>query len=261
MLLHDRVAVIYGAGGAMGGAVARAFGREGARLFLTGRSPAPVEAVAADVVAACGSAESAEVDALDEQAVDGHLQSVVDRAGRVDISFNAVGLPPGTYLGVPLVELQAERFSLPIEAYTRSYFLTARLAARRMIPNGSGVIMTVSALPARAGTRLNGGYGAAQAAKEALTRDLSAELAPLGIRVVGLRPHGLPETSTMREVFDAKASGMTWEAFQESLAGTTHPRRVMRVEEVASMAVLVASDRASGMTGTTVNLTLGSLDD
>ena len=77
--------------------------------------------------------------------------------------------------------------------------------------------MTVTALPARKGTPLNGGYGPAQAAKEALTRDLSAELAPQGIRVVGLRPHGMPETSTMREVFEAKAaSGMTWEQLQES---------------------------------------------
>ena len=128
--------------------------------------------VAEDVVSAGGSAEAAEVDALDEQAVDRHLQSVIDQAGRVDISFNAVGIPDTRILGVPLVDLDAEQFSLPIMAYTTSYFLTARLAARHMIPNGSGVIMTVTALPARMGTRLNGGYGPAQAAKEALTRDL-----------------------------------------------------------------------------------------
>src|SRR5262245_37811253 len=130
-----------------------------------------------------------------------------------------------------------------------------------MLAHKSGVIMTVTALPARTGTRLNGGYGSAQAAKEALTRDLSAELAPQGIRVVGLRPHGLPETSTMREIFDAKATGMTWDQFQQYLAGMTHPRRVMALEEVANLAVFMASDRASGMTGTTVNLTMGSLDD
>jgi NAD(P)-dependent dehydrogenase (short-subunit alcohol dehydrogenase family) len=121
--------------------------------------------------------------------------------------------------------------------------------------------MTVTALPSRMGSRLNGGYGSAQAAKEALTRDLSAELAPQGIRVVSLRPHGMPETRTMRDVFDAKAPGMTWEQFQGNLAGTTHPRRVMTLSEMASVAVFVASDKASGMTGTTVNLTMGSLDD
>jgi NAD(P)-dependent dehydrogenase (short-subunit alcohol dehydrogenase family) len=263
MQLENKVAVIYGAGGAIGSAIARAFGSEGAKLFLTGRLRAPVEAVAKNIVSAGGSAEAAEVDALDEQAVGKHLQSVIDKAGRVDISFNAVGIPDAKIVGVPLVEMDAEQFSLPIASYTRTYFVTARLAARRMIPNKSGVIMTVTALPARMGTRINGGYGPAQAAKEALTRDLSAELAPQGIRVVGLRPHGMPETSMMREIFDVKASatGMTWEQFQGYLASMTHPRRVMRLEEVANMAVFMASDKASGMTGTTVNLTMGSLDD
>jgi NADP-dependent 3-hydroxy acid dehydrogenase YdfG len=99
--------VVYGAGGAIGGAVARAFAFEGANLFLTGHKLAPVEVLAGDVVSAGGSAEAAEVDALDEQAVDKHLQSVVDKAGRVDISFNAVGIPDSEILGVPLVELVA----------------------------------------------------------------------------------------------------------------------------------------------------------
>jgi NAD(P)-dependent dehydrogenase (short-subunit alcohol dehydrogenase family) len=137
MTLNNKVAVIYGAGGAIGGAVARAFGREGAKVFLTGRYLAPVKVVAQDVVASGGSADAAEVDALDEKAVDTHLQSVIDKAGRVDISFNAIGIP-GPKIRVPLVELDVEQFSLPIATYTRSYFLTARLAARRMVANRSG---------------------------------------------------------------------------------------------------------------------------
>ena len=255
MLLKDKVAVIYGAGGAIGGAVARAFAAEGARLFLTGPRLASIEALEIE------SAETAEVDALDEQAVEAHLQSVIDAAGRVDISFNAVGISDTGILGVPLAELDVEKFSLPITAYTTSYFLTARAAARRMIPNRSGVIMTVSSLPARIGSSLNGGYGTAHAGKEALTRDLSLELAPKGIRVVGLCPHGMPETGTMREVFEIKADamGVTWEQFQAYLAGSTHTRRVMTLDEVANMAVFMASDRASGMTGTTVNLTMGAV--
>ena len=262
MILQDKVAVVYGAGGAIGSAVSRAFADDGAEVFLTGHRRASVEAVAQEIVAAGGSATTAEVNALDERAVDTHLHSVVDRAGRVDISFNAVGISEPGILGVPLTELDVDRFALPITAYTPSYFLTARLAARLMVPNGSGVIMTVTALPARTATPLNGGYGAATAAKEALTRDLSLELAPQGIRVVGLRPHGMPETSTMKEVFNAKPrADVTWEQFQGRLAATTHRRRVMEVEEVAHMAVFMASDRASGMTGTTVNLTMGGAAD
>jgi NAD(P)-dependent dehydrogenase (short-subunit alcohol dehydrogenase family) len=263
MLLQDKVAVIYGAGGAVGGALARAFAAEGARLFLTGRHLAPVEAVAKEIVAAGGSAEAAQVDALDEQAIDQHLQSVIDTAGRVDISFNAVGIPGTNLLGVPLAELDAERFSLPIATYTRSYFLTARLAARRMVANRSGVIMTITTLQSRTGFPTAGGFGPAMAAKEALTRQLSAELASQGVRVVGLRPQGIPGTDSLRAAFEprAKASGMTLEQFEQVGASRTHTRRLSTLAELASMAVFMASDKASGMTGTTVNMSMGSLDD
>ncbi len=263
MLLENKIAVFYGAGGAIGEAVARAFASEGANVFLTGRCLAPVEAVAKDIVSAGGSAQAAEVDALNEQAIDKHLQSVIDKAGRVDISFNAVGIPSAKTMGVPLIDLDVEQFSLSITGYTTSYFLTARLAARRMVANKSGVIMTVTALHSRMGFPLVGGYGPEQAAKEALTRNLSAELAPQGIRVVGLRPQGMPETPTIKAAFErgAKASGMTWEEWQALLASRTHPRRLMTLEEMANIAVFMASDKASGMTGTTINLTMGSLDD
>jgi NAD(P)-dependent dehydrogenase (short-subunit alcohol dehydrogenase family) len=262
LMLKDKVAVVYGAAGAIGGAVARAFAAEGAMLFLTGRRLAPIEAVAKDIVAAGGSAQAAEVDALDEQAVDQHLQSVTNKAGRVDISFNAIGIP-NPKVRVPLVELDLEQFSLPIATYTRSSFLTARLAAQRMVANRSGVIMTVTATPSRTGTPLIGGGGPAMAAVEALTRGLSAELAPQGVRVVGLRPQGIPETGRIKESFGlyAKASGMTWEQFHQLSAARTHPRRLSTLAELANMAVFMASDKASGMTGTIVNLSMGSLDD
>jgi NAD(P)-dependent dehydrogenase (short-subunit alcohol dehydrogenase family) len=171
--------------------------------------------------------------------------------------------PNAEIVGVALADLDADQFSRALSTYTTSYFLTARLAARHMIPNRSGVIMTVTALHSRIGLPLVGGYGPAQAAKGALTRDLSAELAPQGIRVVGLRPQGMPQTRTIKDAYEprAKASGMTWEQWQELLASRTHPRRLMTLEEMANTAVFMASDKASGMTGTTVNLTMGSLDD
>jgi NAD(P)-dependent dehydrogenase (short-subunit alcohol dehydrogenase family) len=263
MMLNEKIAVIYGAGGGIGSAVARAFAREGASVFLTGRELAPVEVVAKEIDAAGGAAEAAEVDALDERAVDEHLQRIIDEVGRVEISFNAIGIPNAEIVGVPSTELELERFSVALSAYVTSYFLTARLAARRMIPQGSGVIMTVTALHSRIGIPLVGGYGPAQAAKEALTRHLSAELATHGVRVVGLRPQGMPETRTIKDAYEprAKASGMTWERWQESLAMRTHPRRLMTLEEMANVAAFVASDRASGLMGTTLNLTMGSMDD
>jgi NAD(P)-dependent dehydrogenase (short-subunit alcohol dehydrogenase family) len=259
MMLNDKVAVIYGAGGAIGGAVARAFARDGVKLFLTGRASAPVQAVAAEIASAGGQAEAAEVDALDEKAIDEHLRTVTDKVGRVDISFNAIGLPDGELVGIPLVEMDVEAFSRPIASYTRSYFLTARLAARRLVAKKSGVIMTISALPARMGSPMVGGYTPALAAKEALTRSLSLELAPHGVRVINLRPHAIPETSSIRKIFNLKAAKlMTWDQWQEAQAARTHTRRLT---ELAQAAVFAACDRASGLTGTTLNLSMGVLDD
>jgi NAD(P)-dependent dehydrogenase (short-subunit alcohol dehydrogenase family) len=165
-------------------------------------------------------------------------------------------------VGIPLIELDSEKFSLPVASYTKSYFLTARAAARRMVERKSGVIMTVSALMSRTGAPAVGGYSAAMAAKEAMTRGLSLELAPLGIRVVCLRPHAMPESSSIREVFELKAAKMmSWEQWQAAVASRTHTQRLMTLEEMANVAAFMASDKASGMTGTTVNLTMGNLDD
>jgi NAD(P)-dependent dehydrogenase (short-subunit alcohol dehydrogenase family) len=262
-MLNGKIAVIYGAGGAIGAATARVFAREGAKVFLTGRRQATLRPVAEAIQKAGGFADVAEVDALDERAVDAHLARVVEQNGQIDVSFNAVGFPNAAILGVPLVDLELERLTAPLLDYTASFFLTARLAARRMLPRRSGVIMSVTALHARMGLPVVGGYGLAMAAKEALTRQLSVELAPHGIRVLGLRPYAMPETPTIRNAYEprAKTSGLSWEQWQEMLAGRTHARRLMKLDELTELAAFLASDRGSGMTGTTVNLTLGSVDD
>ena len=238
MLLEDKNAVIYGAGGAIGAAVARAFAREGATLFLTGHNQAKVESVAGNIRSAGGRAEAAEVDALDEQAIDRHLSAVTAKAGAIDISFNAVGIPNTTLQGVPLVDLAADQFSLPIATYTRSNFLTARLAARRMVVQRSGVILTVTPVVSRAGIPLVGGFALAMGAVEVLTRNLSAELAPHGVRIVGLRADAMPETGTIKEVFGihAKAWGITHEQFSEIIASKNHRRRLMTLGELANVA-------------------------
>lgn len=263
MMLKEKVAVIYGAAGSIGESVARAFAREGAHVFLTGHTLEPVEAIAADITATDGIAEAGAVDALDEAAIEAHLQSVIEKVGRIDVSFNAVAIPDSQLVGEYLVDLDLDHFLRAIDSYATTYFLTARLAARQMLPNQSGVIMTVGALHSRIGIPLVGGYGPAQALKESLTRSLSAELAPHGIRVVGLRPQGIDGSSTIREAFEprAEATGLTWPQFQDVLTARTHPRRLMTLDEVGNVAAFMASDLASGMTGTTINLTMGSMDD
>jgi NADP-dependent 3-hydroxy acid dehydrogenase YdfG len=195
--------VIYGAGGATGGAVARAFADEGAKLLLSGRRLAQVEAVAKDIVAVGGFAEAAEVDALDEQAVDWHLRSVIDKAGHVDISFNAVGIPDSTLVGCAAGRAGGRAVLLPITAYTTSYFLTARVAARRMVPNESGVIVTVTAIPARTGTPLN---GRAATARRRPPRRHSLEPCPPSLHLRALAWSVCDQAASRRQTRSRKSS-------------------------------------------------------
>jgi NAD(P)-dependent dehydrogenase (short-subunit alcohol dehydrogenase family) len=259
MLLEDKNAVIYGAGGAVGGAVARAFAREGARVFLAGRTLAPLEAVARDIVENGGVAATAQVDALDEQAVEEHTRTVARKAGRIDIAFNAIGIPQQGVQGTPLVELSAEQFSLPLRTYTTAQFLTATAAARQMVEQRSGVILMHTPEPARLGAPLVGGMGPAWAAIEGFCRSLSAECGPHGVRAVCLRTTGIPETPAFREVIGlhATANGITREQFQSLVEGMTHRRRSTTLVELADVAAFIASDRATAMTGTVANLTGG----
>jgi NAD(P)-dependent dehydrogenase (short-subunit alcohol dehydrogenase family) len=264
MLLENKNAVIYGAAGAIGSAVAHAFAREGARVFLTGRTLATVEEVAKEIRKQGGRAEAARVDALDEKAVEDHASHVASQAGSIDISFNAITpVPqPGTQ-GIPLAALSVDAFTAPIAAYARSQFLTSRAAARRMVDKGSGVILMNTPEPARLGTALTGGMAPAWAAMESLSRSLSAELASKGIRSVVIRSSGLPETATIDVVYGlhAKAIGMTAQAYRQLLEGFSHRRRSTTVAEVASAAVFAASDRGSGLTATVLNLTGGMIVD
>ncbi|MHA4807465.1 SDR family NAD(P)-dependent oxidoreductase [Flavitalea flava] len=264
MLLQNKNAVIYGAGGAIGSAVAIAFAREGAKVFLTGHRASGLETLAVKINASGGTAESYVVDATDEQAVNANFKLLVKKAGKIDISFNAIGLPQTGIQGIPLLELPADSFTLPVTIYSRSHFITAKLAAQHMISHKSGVILTLTATPAKAKAPLVGGMAPAWAAIEALTRTFATELGPQGIRVVCLRADGMPETETITEVFGlhAKGAGMpSHKEFQTLMESMTLLGRLPTLDEFAETAVFIASDRASAITGTVINLSCGSIVD
>ena len=258
MLLEGKNAVIYGGGGSVGGAVARAFASEGANVFLAGRTAESLEAVASEIERAGGRAEVAELDALDEQAVEKHIGELVERAGTIDISFNAISIQDVQL--IPLVEMSREDFMRPIVTGTTTHFLTARAAARHMSTQGFGVIMTFSASAARAyfpGVHV-GGFGIACTAIEALTKQLAAEVGPNGIRVNCLRSEGIPESWEGASTEEWSASTREIEAFleQRSLLG-----RVTTLADVGNAAAFLASDLASATTGTVFNLTSGTVVD
>ncbi len=260
MLLKDRSAVIYGAGGHIGGAVARAFARDGAKVFLAGRTLSKLEALAEEISAAGGAAEPAQVDALDPQAIEAHLEAIVKKVGKIDISFNAISIR-GDLQGVPLIEMPHENYTLPVLTGIKTHFLTATAAARHMVQKGSGVILTLSSSASVLSGRdrrfhLTGGFSTACAAIEGLSRSLAGELGPKGIRVVCLRPDAIPETWSTAGDGDGSPNEVGTYMTNGTVLG-----RLPTLDEVANAAVFVASDRASAMTGTIVNLTCGSVID
>src|SRR5919202_6642503 len=257
MLLEGKNAVTYGGGGSIGGAVARAFAREGARVFLAGRTLQSLEEVAEQIRSAGGTAETAQVDALDEQAVERHIGEVVEQAESIDVSFNAISIRDVQL--IPLAEMSREDFVSPIVTGTTAHLLTAR-AARRMAERGSGVILTLSVSAVRAyvpGVYV-GGFGVACAAIEALTKQLAVELGPRGIRAVCLRLEGIPGSweGVSTEGWSAPSTEIEAQIKARSLLG-----RVTTLADVGNAAAFLASDRAGATTGTVFNLTSGTVVD
>jgi NAD(P)-dependent dehydrogenase (short-subunit alcohol dehydrogenase family) len=261
MLLKDRVAIVYGGGGAVGGAVAKAFAREGARVFLAGRTRASLEAVAGEIAKAGGHAEVAPVDATDGDAVEAHLKAVAAKAGPVKVMFNAVGLDDTQ--GAPLIDMPRDRFIAPIVTAMKTWFSTGTAAARHMKENGGGVIIGISANAAREAYTDMGGFGVATGAVEHFIRHLAKENGPFGVRCVCVRSPGSPDAWGVREAFKlhAAAEGISLEEFERRAGAGVPLRRLTPLAQIADVAVLLASDYAASMTATVANATGGAQVD
>lgn len=258
MLLENRNAVIYGGGGAVGGAIARAFAREGGKVHLAGRKIAPLEAVAAALRVTGAKAETAVVDALDQGAVDAYVDGVAETSGSIDVSVNVIST--GDVQGTPLVEMVVQDFERPVLNAIRTQFFTARAAARHMVHQGSGVILMFGGTGGRDPLRefVTGGFqvymGGSQVAfgaVDVLRRQLAQELGPNGIRVVTIESAGVPET----------IPGEFGEMMTEGLAAATMLKRAETLEDVGNAAVFAASDLARNVTATSINITGGRQPD
>jgi 3-oxoacyl-[acyl-carrier protein] reductase len=247
MHLHGKNAVVYGAAGHMGGAVARAFASAGARVFLAGRTESTLDALAEEIRAAGGLAETGTVDARDRESVDAHAARVVEAAGTLDISFNAISVR--AVQNIPLTAMSLDDFMLPIVDAATTHFLTATAAARHMTAQGSGVVILLSATSAKETRHEMGGFNLACAGIEALVRGLAGEVGRHGVRVVGIRPNFTPETM---EMTDAEVP---------QLVGDTLLGRLPRLSEVGDTAAYLASDGAGAITGVTLNLSCGAIID
>ncbi|MEJ3657964.1 SDR family oxidoreductase [Actinomycetes bacterium KLBMP 9759] len=265
LLLEGKNAVIYG-GGAIGGAIARVFAREGARVFLASRTQEKLDAVARDIASAGGAVETARVDALDQGAVEEHADEVAATAGGIDIAVNAVSIMHDQ--GTLLADLSLEEFMRPVDGFLRTLFITSKAAARHMGRARQGVILNLSEPGAKLAVGGILGHGVSAAGKEAFSRLLAAELAPSNIRVIDIRPHAVIDApaagSYTEDLFHhvAAAGGQSVQEFLEKgLAQGTLLKSLPTLSEIAETAAFLASDRSGAMTGTVVNMSGGALVD
>lgn len=251
MLLAGKNAIIYGGGGSVGGAMARAYGRAGARVFLAGRTLATLDAVAADVRAAGGQAGTAVVDALDEHAVEAHAAAVVAAAGRIDVAVNVIA--DADVQGTPMLDMTVEDYLAPVVQSVRSKFITSRAAGRHMARAGGGVLLFFGGSGHPPRDLHLGGLQTAFEAVEQMRRQLATELAPHGVRVLTLRTGGLPDA------IPADVPGRA--AIEADITGQTLLGRAATLADAGDLAVFAASDLARTMTGTALNMTCGAMLD
>jgi NAD(P)-dependent dehydrogenase (short-subunit alcohol dehydrogenase family) len=243
VLLTGKTAVVYGAGGAVGAAVARAYARERAVVHLAGRTVASLEPLAERIREAGGSAHVAVVDALDHDAVRAHAADVAARGGGIDIAFNATS--NDDVQGIDLTELPFEQFMRPVTKTLTAHHHIATAVARHMRAPGGGSILVMAggreAIPAL------GGAHVAWSALAGLCRQLAAELAPQHIRVAWLLSPGSPDEAPGEHA--------------DPHAGATLLGRRPSYDDVANAATFLASDWARTMTATELNLTGGAVVD
>ena len=257
-LLTGKSTIVYGGGGGIGGGVAKTFAAEGARVFLVGRHRAPLHAVAEAIKTAGGAADVAVLDALDEKAVDDHVKSVVAEAGTVDISFNLI--TRGDVQQVALIDMTTPDLMRAVTNGLSSNFITARAAARQMLAQHAGVILWLTSGSAKGTQPGMGSTGPADAATDTLMRYLAAEIGPSGVRVVGIYTAGVEGLLTQEKIDQVAGPGVVDVSMAKAaIAQMAILRRAPTLAEVASTAAFLASDRASGITGSIVNVTSGLL--
>ncbi|KAB2347988.1 SDR family NAD(P)-dependent oxidoreductase [Actinomadura rudentiformis] len=243
MMLESKTAIVYGGAGAIGSAVARAFAREGARVFLAGRTVPALNEVAEGIRSTGGLAEVAQLDVLDRTAVDAHAASVAGANDGIDIAFNATS--NDDVQGTPLVDLTYSDFIRPVTKSVTAHFNIATAVARHMTIRGSGAILVMAG--GREAIPSLGGSHVAWSALAGLCRQLAADLGPHGVRVAWLLSPGSPDPAD-EGTHDPNAP-----------AGLLGRRPTL--DDVANVATFLASGWASTMTATEVNITGGAVID
>ena len=263
-ILMGKHAVVFGAGGSIGAAVAKEFAAEGAEVFLAGRTKSNMEDVTKQITAAGGLAHLEVIDALDDAAVNEYFDRIERQTGSIDIVFNAVGPLVNEYgNGKHAVDLAIQEFMVPLTTIVKSNFITARAAVRHMLKQHSGVIIFVTGSPARGHVEGATAIGTAFGALETFMENLAFEVSPAGVRVVCVRTTANTDSRAIQQTMELLAGRMntTKDQMIARVASLNFLKAPASICDTAKIAAFLASDRARLMTGTVVNSTAGAALD
>jgi NAD(P)-dependent dehydrogenase (short-subunit alcohol dehydrogenase family) len=262
--LSGKCAVIFGASGSIGAAVAKEIAAEGAEVFLSGRTESAVAEVANQIKMNGGTAHATSLDTTVEASVNSYIDAIVDEAHKIDILLDVSGPLAAHYgNGKRSVELSVEEFMLPLTTMVRSRFITSRAGARHMIKEQSGVIILITGSPARGHTPGASAIGAAFGAIENFVENLAYEISPLGVRVVCIRTVANVDSRTIQDTMSLAASRLNIpkDEISARYAQANLLKKPASVQDTANAVVMVASNRGRMLTGTTINATAGATLD
>jgi len=248
MKLKNKVAVVTGASKGIGKAVALAFAREGASVVPASRTPAALEDVVREIRAAGGEASAVSVDVRSVDSINALVKKAVDRYGRLDLLVNNAGIT----MGGPSEDLAPEDWRAALETDLFGVFYACQAAARVMIPQGGGNIINISSVNGILAAPRRAAYCASKAAVNELTKVLAIEWADRKIRVNAIAP-GYVRTELVEDVIHKGAISL------EAILKRTPQGRNGEVGDIASLAVYMAGDESSYMTGSIVNIDGGWL--
>lgn len=254
MLLQNKNAIVYGAAGSLGSAVAQALAEAGARVYLTGRTADRLQKVAGNITAAGGKADVGVVDALNENAVNEYINQITQHGATIDISFCAIDFQ--SVQDIALTDMKADDYMRPVTIALQSQFITSTAAARKMMQQKTGVILSLTATPGGIGYPYTGGFAPACVAMEAFVTNLASEAGAYGVRAVNIRSAGSPDSQVFRQAIEAVPEEMG--DVLQSMKNDTMLKKLPMMADIANVAVFLSSDLASMITGVTVDVTGGT---
>jgi 3-hydroxybutyrate dehydrogenase len=258
MKLKDRIALITGGGRGIGRAIAHEFAREGAQLVLTARSVDQVKAVAHEITTKHSTrAVSLVCDVSEPESVEWLFKAAAEALGRgPDILVNNAGIAETA----PLVKTDNDLWNKHIAVNLSGTFYCTRAALPPMIERGWGRIINIASIAGKTGAPYIAAYSASKHGVLGLTRTAALEVATKGITVNAICPGYVDTDMTSRGIENiTRKTGLSEKDAKTSIEAKSPQNRMVTSEEVAALALLLASEDGRGITGQAINVDGGTV--